>query len=89
MTFALTSGGHNAGIVTPPDHPRRQYRLATRRRGAPLLSERTWMETNEPVGGSWWLPWQEWLAVHSSKPVAPPATGTALADAPGTYVHQK
>jgi polyhydroxyalkanoate synthase len=89
VTFALTSGGHNAGIVTPPDHPRRHYRLATRTRGAPLLSERNWVDSNEPVAGSWWLPWQEWLAAHSSKPVAPPATGTALADAPGTYVHQK
>ena len=89
VTFALTSGGHNAGIVTPPDHPRRRYRLATRAHGMPLLSERAWMESNEPVAGSWWLPWQEWLAGHSSKPVAPPATGTALADAPGTYVLQK
>ncbi len=89
VTFALTSGGHNAGIVTPPDHPRRVYRLSTKAHDAPLLSERTWMETNEPVPGSWWLPWQEWLAARSSKPVAPPATGPALDDAPGSYVFQK
>lgn len=90
VTFALTSGGHNVGIVTPPDHPRRVYRLSTKAHDAPLLSERSWMATNEPIAGSsWWLPWQEWLAGHSSKPVAPPATGKSLADAPGTYVHQK
>src|SRR5699024_1467484 len=56
VTFALTSGGHNAGIVSPPDHPRRRYRLATRRHGDPLLSETAWMDANEPVQGSWWLP---------------------------------
>lgn len=51
VTFALTSGGHNVGIVTPPDHPRRVYRLATRKRGAPLLSERTgWKPTNRLPG---------------------------------------
>lgn len=30
VTFALTSAGDNAGIVSPPGHPRRSYRLAAR-----------------------------------------------------------
>ena len=30
VTFLLTSGGHNAGIVSEPGHPRRHYRVATR-----------------------------------------------------------
>ena len=29
ITFVLTSGGHNAGIVSPPGHPRRHYQLLT------------------------------------------------------------
>lgn len=89
VTFALTSGGHNAGIISPPDHPRRRHRIATRRHGAPLRSHEAWVEANAPVSGSWWLPWQAWLAAHSSPPAAPPAMGTALADAPGTHVLQR
>ncbi len=30
IAFALTTGGHNAGIVSEPGHPHRSYRLATR-----------------------------------------------------------
>ena len=33
MTFALTSGGHNAGVVSGAQHSRRRYRLATRTAG--------------------------------------------------------
>ena len=31
VTFVLTSGGHNAGIVSEPGHPRRSYRMALQR----------------------------------------------------------
>ena len=30
ITFVLTSGGHNAGIVSEPGHPRRHYRVERR-----------------------------------------------------------
>ncbi len=29
VTFVLSNGGHNAGIVSPPGHPRRHYQIAT------------------------------------------------------------
>ena len=32
VSFLLTSGGHNVGIVSEPGHPSRHYRVATRRR---------------------------------------------------------
>ena len=89
LTFALTSGGHNAGIVTPPSHPRRRYRIATHEHDAPLLSAQEWMEAHDPQPGSWWTPWQAWLVQHSTDRVAPPAMAPALADAPGTYVFQR
>lgn len=89
LTFVLTSGGHNAGIVTPPDHPRRHYRMSTRRRRAPFLSADDWFEQNEPVQGSWWPAWQKWLKSYSGNKVEPPAMGDALTDAPGTYVFQQ
>jgi polyhydroxyalkanoate synthase len=35
LTFLLTSGGHNAGIVSEPGHPHRHFQVATRPAGAP------------------------------------------------------
>lgn len=95
VTFALTSGGHNAGIVSPPDHPRRRYRIGRHRDGDPLLAPADWQALHQPQAGSWWVPWQEWLAARSGKPAAPPPMGAQggdlplLGDAPGTYVFQK
>jgi len=31
VTLLLTNGGHNAGIVSDPSHPKRHYRMLTRR----------------------------------------------------------
>src|SRR3990172_4564283 len=33
VTFVLTSGGHNAGIVSEPSHPHRSYQMATHKEG--------------------------------------------------------
>ncbi len=96
VTFVLTSGGHNAGIVSEPGHPRRHYRLARKREQDPLLSPDEWVKTTLPQPGSWWVPWARWLAQHSSaRHVRAPAMGAPraglvpLADAPGAYVHQR
>jgi polyhydroxyalkanoate synthase len=89
LTFLLTSGGHNAGIVTPPGHPRRRYRMATRQRHEHFLSADEWFAQTEPVQGSWWPAWQKWLKSYSGNKVEPPAMGEALADAPGTYVFRQ
>lgn len=90
ITFALTSGGHNAGIVSPPGHPRRRYRLGTHTRDESLLSAEEWFAAHEPQAGSWWLAWGEWLDAHSARMVSARAAGHAAQDdAPGGYVHQK
>ncbi|CAN0604842.1 unnamed protein product, partial [Ectocarpus sp. 12 AP-2014] len=44
LTFALTSGGHNAGVVSGPQHPRRRYRIETRKAGDTYTDPDTWME---------------------------------------------
>ncbi|HMN20715.1 MAG TPA: poly-beta-hydroxybutyrate polymerase N-terminal domain-containing protein [Ottowia sp.] len=91
ITFLLTSGGHNAGIVSPPGHPRRRYRIATQPAQAQWLSIDEWLERAEGFEGSWWPAWQGWLARHSSERVKakPIPASRALCDAPGEYVMQR
>jgi polyhydroxyalkanoate synthase len=95
-TFLLTSGGHNAGIVSGPVHPRRRHRVRTWLNPSDTLPPDVWFETTEPLAGSWWPVWQSWLARHSTEALAaPPPLGSAaagyppIADAPGEYVLQK
>ena len=93
ITFALTSGGHNAGIVNPPGNPRRHYQIRTRPAGGTYMAPDDWLATAPHVEGSWWPAWRDWLLARSGKPVAPPHMGARgykpLADAPGQYVLEK
>ena len=94
ITFVLTNGGHNAGVVNPPGNLRRRYQLLTRPAGEPALAVDDWEEAAPQTQGSWWPAWLEWLQAHSSdKQVKPPAMGAdgfqPQGDAPGTYVFQK
>jgi len=97
VTFALASGGHNAGIISEPGRANRRYRVAVKLAGAPCRTPEQWAEQATPREGSWWEAWAEWLATHSSVdplsaplvPGAPEQGYPALADAPGTYVHQR
>ena len=95
LTFVLTSGGHNAGIVSEPGHPRRTYQIATARQGERYIDPQTWAAQTPVQGGSWWPEWVSWLGARSGDPVAPPAMGNPgagyapLAEAPGSYVLQK
>jgi polyhydroxyalkanoate synthase len=95
-TFCLTSGGHNAGIISGPQHPKRRHRVHTSRSGARLLSPDKYLEKIEPLPGSWWPTWAKWLEERSSaRKVAPPSMGAPkqglkpLGKAPGTYVLAK
>jgi polyhydroxyalkanoate synthase len=95
-TFLLTSGGHNAGIVSGPAHPRRRHRLRTWSNERDTLTPQEWLASTKPEAGSWWPVWDRWLVEHSTTTrVAPPKVGSAaagyppIADAPGQYVLQK
>jgi len=93
-TFLLTSGGHNAGIVSGPVHPRRRHRVHTWLNVGESLPPQAWFDATPPQAGSWWPTWQHWLAQHSTQAqVAPPPLGSAghppIADAPGEYVLQR
>jgi len=92
LTFVLTNGGHNAGIVSELDHPGRHYALHTRQPGDPWLPPDDWPAQAERHGGSWWPAWQAWLLAQGDGRQVPAralkATGT-LGAAPGHYVLQR
>ena len=95
LTFVLTSGGHNVGIVNEPGRPRRSYQLSVCREGERFLDTATWKETTPTYQGSWWPAWQKWLVDHSTGSEPAPLMGATekgyapLCDAPGTYVLQQ
>jgi len=94
LTFVLTSGGHNAGIVSEPGRPKRSYQIRTRRANEHYVDPETWQAETPVRQGSWWPEWESWLARHSSGRVKPPSIGAPgegyglRGDAPGTYVRQ-
>jgi poly[(R)-3-hydroxyalkanoate] polymerase subunit PhaC len=92
ITFVLTSGGHNAGIVSEPGHPHRHYRVATRAAEGRYEDPDVWAAAAPVKEGSWWPEWAAWLGAHSGNAVLPPQLGargyTPIGDAPGTYVLQ-
>jgi polyhydroxyalkanoate synthase len=95
VTFVLTSGGHNAGIVSEPGHHGRHFRLASRLPGENYVDPDTWAGATPLAEGSWWPAWTEWLEKRSSGHVAPPPIGApasgypALGPAPGRYVLER
>ncbi len=93
VTFALASGGHNAGIVNPPARARGSYQLMTMGRGDRYVEPDTWLASAPAYEGSWWPAWEAWLrASGSGETVDPPHLGATeaglppLCDAPGAYV---
>ncbi|PSO16047.1 alpha/beta fold hydrolase [Bradyrhizobium sp. MOS003] len=91
VTFLLTSGGHNAGVVAPPDEPGHSYQVLSKAEDAPYVGADEWLKLAPRVEGSWWPEWTKWLAVRSGAPCDPPSIGLGdaadLPDAPGDYVH--
>ena len=92
LTFVLTAGGHNVGIVNPPGGSRSSYRLGHWAPGERRLTPEEWLQDAPHHAGSWWPAWRNWLAKGSSKRRAPPPMGAPgrglppLEAAPGHYV---
>jgi polyhydroxyalkanoate synthase len=96
LTFVLTNGGHNVGIVSEPGRTDRHYSFGTRRHDDRYVDPDTWLAQAARADGSWWPAFADWLFAHSSQGrVAPPPVGAPqyglapLCPAPGTYVHQR
>lgn len=93
VTFVLTSGGHNAGIVSEHEHAGRSYQISTMPSTTRYTPPDQW-QTNTPINdGSWWAKWQSWLDKNSDGKIKPPNMGNKdympTSDAPGSYVMMK
>jgi len=92
VTFLLTTGGHNAGVVAPPSEAGHSYQVMTKAAEAPYVGPDQWLKLAPKHDGSWWPEWIRWLNERSGQPCEPPRMGSAdgkdLPDAPGEYVHQ-
>ena len=93
FSFVLTSGGHNAGIISGPVNPKRRHREFHWTDAAAAASPEQFLDGAQLHAGSWWPTWERWLAARSTPATAtPPPMGNAaagyppLCDAPGGYV---
>ncbi|MFN3348284.1 PHA/PHB synthase family protein [Pseudorhodoplanes sp.] len=96
LTFVLTNGGHNVGIVSEPGRSDRHYSFGTRRAGDRYVDPDSWLANASRADGSWWPALADWLAARSSADRAPPPRLGApdrglppLGPAPGAYVYQR
>jgi polyhydroxyalkanoate synthase len=95
-TFCLTTGGHNAGIISGPAHPKRRHQVLRWMNETDSLTPEEWLKGAPSHPDSWWPKWQRWLAKRSDpqqQPARPidamrAAVQSELEDAPGRYVRE-
>jgi polyhydroxyalkanoate synthase len=87
LRFVLSTSGHIASIINPPDNTKSTYRVGDSCETDPAL----WVQSAEKHSGSWWPDYVAWLNERSGEQkTAPQSLGGAgmapLAPAPGRYV---
>lgn len=94
VTYVLTTGGHNAGIVSPLTEDGRHYHVQSKPADTAYIGPDEWRKSARRIAGSWWPEWSRWLGDRSGTPCPPPKLGlpaddpATLDDAPGSYVLQ-
>lgn len=88
--FVLSSSGHIAALVNPPDNPKASFRI----NDALPPDEQEWLQAAESKPGSWWNDYTAWLSERSGPDRDPPGQLGAegfepLGPAPGTYVFDR
>jgi polyhydroxyalkanoate synthase len=85
VNYVLASGGHIAGIVSPPEP---KAWVMTAEENAPTAEE--WREGATRKDESWWEDWAGWMADRAGPLTKPPRIGSrrhrVLVDGPGLYV---
>ena len=94
VTYLLTTGGHNAGIISEPEHTGRSYQVLTKQKDDRYSDPDALLAVAPRKEGSWWPEWIAWLMGHSGNltdppPMSNPQAGcAAIRAAPGSYVLQ-
>ncbi len=87
VRFVLGSGGHIAGIVSPPGP--KAWHLVMDTNELPDTAA-AWQAASTKVAGSWWEDWAVWSTATAGDLVKPPRMGSrtypVLGDGPGDYV---
>ncbi|HXF86968.1 MAG TPA: alpha/beta fold hydrolase [Xanthobacteraceae bacterium] len=92
VTYLLTTGGHNAGIVSEPGHAGRSFRMTTKAADDYYIDPEAFLASAPQKPGSWWPEWVAWLAARSGEPQSPNTLVVdhvdyrPLCNAPGIYV---
>ncbi len=92
VTFVLSNGGRNAGIVNPPGHPNRHHQIATHKATESYVDQDAWQASAMHHRRVVVAVLADWLKRLSGTKSAPPPMGGAatayapLCDAPGIYV---
>jgi polyhydroxyalkanoate synthase len=93
VAFVLSTSGHIASMINPPDNPKTRFQVAPRPPGGPASppDPRDWLRVAETVQGSWWPHYSSWLAERSGEEKDRPdrlgSDGFEPMDpAPGLYV---
>ena len=90
VTFVLSTSGHIAAMVNPPDNPKAAFQTAPSTPADP----QDFLAAAQTVPGSWWTDYSGWLARRSGgQQPAPDELGSGAhpvrSPAPGTYVHDR
>jgi polyhydroxyalkanoate synthase len=89
IKFVLSSSGHIAGVINPPDENKGKYFTD----GILGKGADHWLATAKIHDGSWWPDWVKWLKKRSDEnipaPKCPVSKEYDICDAPGTYVFEK
>src|SRR5476651_402702 len=71
VTYLLTTGGHNVGIVSEPGHDGHSFQVSTKKHDDRYLDPEAFLASAPRKEGSWWPEWVAWLEERSGAPVNP------------------
>ena len=79
VTYLLTTGGHNVGIVSEPGRGDRSFQVMSKKHDDHYLDPETFLANAPRKEGSWWPEWIDWLSARSGTPVAADVISAARA----------